>query len=158
MVLQRFKKEQFTVPPAGFGALLNRDAQHSGLLGILFSSHLFPDRAPANTVSTRSILGGSIVPSIVEESDTSLKAMALHHHQTLFKSPNLTPSFAEVIKWSQAIPQYNVGHLSIQDEVHQFHSQHPHLRISGNHLFGVAIKDCIRTSKEFSNHFTQSPQ
>ena len=160
VVLQTFAKADFNTPPSGFGALLSRSEQQSGLLGILFSSHLYPHRCPSDTVMTRSILGGSIAPDIVDASDSELQNIALQGHRDAFDCPNLSPSNVRTIRWSKAIPQYRIGHWALQERIRSFHDDHPSIRLSGNHLFGVAVKDCIRIGYEHAQHFihTHTPK
>ena len=153
VVMQAFERSDFTSPPIGFGALQSRSEQQSGLLGILFTSHLYPHRCPANLVMTRSLLGGSIVPDIVFAEDSVLESIALEAHRTLFDSPNLRPTSVQTIRWKHAIPRYGSGHWALQERMHQFHRSNQTLRLSGNHLFGVAVKDCIRIGQEHANHF-----
>ena len=83
VVMQTFQRSDFTTPPEGFRALQSREEQQSGLLGILFTSHLYPHRCSTNQVMTRSILGGSIIPEIVTTDDTNLQSIALNAHRTL---------------------------------------------------------------------------
>ena len=160
VVMQTFEQSDFTTPPTGFGALQSRSEQRSGLLGILFTSHLYPHRCPSNLVMTRSLLGGSIMPDIVSAEDSTLETVALQAHRTLFESPNLHPKSVHTIRWTNAIPRYGLGHWSLQERIRQFHLSTPTIRLSGNHLFGVAVKDCIRVGQEHANHFihTLAPQ
>ena len=160
VVMQTFERSDFIIPPEGFGALQSREEQQSGLLGILFTSHLYPHRCPSNLVMTRSILGGSIMPEIVSTDDTQLQSIALDAHRILFNSPNLNPTSVHTIRWTHAIPRYGIGHWAMQERIHHFHQSNPFLRLSGNHLFGVAVKDCIRVGQEYAHHFihTLSPK
>jgi|GEM_PF-6347221 len=153
VVLQTFAKDDFTNPPSGFGALLSRSEQQSGLLGILFSSHLYPHRCPSDTIMTRSILGGSIAPEIVSTSDEHLQSLALQGHREAFDCPNLSPTNVRTIRWHRAIPRYSIGHWALQERIRTFHNTNPLIRLSGNHLFGVAVKDCIRIGYEHAQHF-----
>lgn len=160
VVMQTFNKADFTNPPTGFGALLSRSEQRKGLLGILFTSHLYPHRCNDDTTMTRSILGGSIVPSVVSEPDHVLEGIALEAHRSLFNSPNIVPTAVQTIRWTNAIPRYGIGHWRLQERMHAFHEAHSTIRLSGNHLFGVAVKDCIRVGQEHAKHFihTLSPK
>lgn len=153
VVLLQFDRDQFADTPIGFGALLTREEQRSGLLGILFTSHLYPTRFQRNTVATRSILGGAIVPEMIDRTDEQIIEIALNKHRSLFHSPNATPSFVQVIRWSNGIPQYTVGHQVRQHAIQTFHEQNPNIRLSGNHIFGVSIKDCIRIGREHATDF-----
>lgn len=153
VVLLQFNSAQFTEPPVGFGALLTREEQKDGLLGILFTSHLYPSRFERNSIATRSILGGAVAPNMIHLTDSELTEIVVSKHRSLFDSPNATPSFVQIIRWQNGIPQYTVGHQVRQQNIHNFHQENPTLRLSGNHIFGVSIKDCIRIGREHATDF-----
>lgn len=46
--------------------------------------------------------------------------------------------------WNKAIPQFNVGHSELMEEVDAFENIHPKIKIIGNWRTGVAIGDCIQ--------------
>lgn len=45
--------------------------------------------------------------------------------------------------WHKAIPQFNVGHADLMEEVNAFERNNPSIKIIGNWRTGVAIGDCI---------------
>ena len=147
VVIMEFSKDTFPNPPVGFGALMNRAGQGSGILGTLFSSCIFSSRQKDDVISTRTIIGGSIVPEMMNKSQQELQAQVLAHHESLFGKCQKPPLHCTVVKHQDAIPRYEKGHLALQKEIEAFHQLNPSLRLSGNHLFGVAVKDCIRQSK-----------
>lgn len=155
VVIQEFDVNDFTNIPRGFGGLMTRSQREDGVLGILFTSEIFPSHSQPHTILTRTILGGSIQPDIVQKSNQELMHLALKRHQQIFKSPNLQSQKSLVIKHPMGIPKYPVGHIKIQEQITQFHQEHPNIRLSGNHLFGVAIKDCIRNAHHIAQHFIQ---
>jgi len=158
VVIQEFKRDDFHKVPKGFGALMTRSERSDGVLGILFTSHIFPDHTGKDIILTRTILGGSICPDVVQKSNQELMHLALSRHQKIFDTPNLQHQRALVIKHPLGIPKYPKGHLKIQEAVENFHQSYPNIRLSGNHLFGVAVKDCIRNAKVISQHFNPQLQ
>ena len=101
-------------------------------------------------------IGWIYLPEIVSAEDSALETAALEAHRTLFESPNLHPTSVQTIRWKNAIPRYGLGHWALQERIRQFHLSTPSIRLSGNHLFGVAVKDCIRVGQEHANHFIQT--
>ena len=153
VVIMEFNSDDFEATPFGFGALMNRQEQESGILGTLFTSKIFPSHQQKGRLSTRTIIGGSIRPEEIHKDSQDLAAMVIEHHRRLFGFRGDAPLHYDVIKHPMAIPRYQKGHLHIQQEIRAFHQHHPTLRLSGNHLFGVAVKDCIRQSKESVSDF-----
>ena len=100
------------------------------------------------------------MPEIVSNDNSILESVALDAHRSLFKSPKLHPTSVHTIRWTDAIPRYRIGHWEKQEKIRHFHQTEPLLRLSGNHLFGVAVKDCIRVGREHAHHFihTLSPK
>lgn len=158
VVLAEFPADAFPNPPVGFGALMNQEGQKSGILGTLFTSCIFPSHQKDGSIATRTILGGSILPDMIQKDHQRLQALVLNHHEKLFGRLQAEPSYLEVVKHSQAIPRYEKGHFDIQNEITQFHRQNPTIRLSGNSLFGVAVKDCVRQSKASVQDFLEASQ
>ena len=52
--------------------------------------------------------------------------------------------------WPTAIPQYELGHLGLIDELERAESQLPGLWICGNYRSGVAFPDCVTFGYEQS--------
>lgn len=153
VVIHEFKKSDFVEIPVGFGALCTKESQQTGILGILFTSNIFPSHSSGDILITRTIMGGSICPNMLDKTDMELQHISLEMHQKLFHSPLLQSQRQTVIRHRLGIPQYDTQHISLHEHVRELHKNYPHLRLSGNHLFGVAIKDTIRNSKEIATHF-----
>jgi oxygen-dependent protoporphyrinogen oxidase len=57
------------------------------------------------------------------------------------------PLFAEVAKWENSMPQYEVGHLDRVQKIEEEVTQIPHLALAGNAFRGAGIPDCIRSGE-----------
>jgi oxygen-dependent protoporphyrinogen oxidase len=49
--------------------------------------------------------------------------------------------------WNDAIPQFNVGHSSIIQNISDFETMNPGIHISGSYLSGVSVGDCVASGK-----------
>lgn len=58
------------------------------------------------------------------------------------------PEFESVSKWEKAIPQYNIGHLSIIDAVSRVEGIHKGFYICSNYKDGISVADCIANGKK----------
>jgi oxygen-dependent protoporphyrinogen oxidase len=125
----------------GFGFLAPRS---SGLrvLGTVWNSSLFPDRAPKGQVLLTSFVGGVTDPGVISLSAGELVALAHRELAPVLKFSQ-APTFSYVQKYETAIPQLNVGHGTRLAELEQIRAKYPTLRFVGNYLGSPAIGPCI---------------
>jgi len=135
-----FRREQVAHPLDGFGFLA---APGSGLrlLGCLFVSSLFPDRAPADHVLLTCFLGGRLAPDVVRRDEAELVAIA---REDLARALGVhgEPELTIVRRWERAIPQYELGHGRFVRLVDELEAELPGLRFAGNWLEGSGVADC----------------
>ncbi len=138
-----FRREQVAHPLDGFGALVPAAERHS-LLGVLFSSTLFPGRAPDGHVALTVFAGGSRQPETGRLSTESLVSRVLPDLRTLL---GLTgdPVFTHHTFWPKAIPQYNLGHERFLEPLARCENQHPGLFIGGASRDGISLPDCVQS-------------
>jgi oxygen-dependent protoporphyrinogen oxidase len=123
--------------PRGFGCLVPR-GEGIRSLGCVWDSALFADRAPANHVLVRVLLGGAVDEGVDALTDEDAFATARADVEKLF-APGEVPVTREVVRWSRAIPQYAVGHPAIVARVSEDIARLPGISIAGNALRGVAF-------------------
>ena len=71
-----FRREQVAHPLDGFGALVPA-VEHRAILGVLFSSTLFPGRAPAGHVALTVYVGGTRQPDLARLAPEALRPRVL---------------------------------------------------------------------------------
>jgi oxygen-dependent protoporphyrinogen oxidase len=139
-----YRREQVRHPLDGFGFLAAR-GEGLRLLGTLWDSTIFGDRAPTDHVLLRAMVGGA---RDREAADLPPATLATAAHEALRPLLGIdgAPALAEAVIHRRAIPQYNVGH---RDRVARLAAQltrHPGLILAGNALHGVGINDCARNA------------
>lgn len=132
-----FSREQIDHPLDGFGVLAP-SGERRDVLGILWVSSLFEDRAPAGHVLTASFIGGARRPELPAEGDVSLIGRVLREHDELLGSRG-SPTFAHVHRWVRAIPQYDMSHPGRVRTVRALEKRRSGLHFAGNYLAGVGI-------------------
>ena len=136
-----YAREQVTHPLDGFGFLVPR---HEGLnvLGTVWTSSLFPGRAPSGMVSLASFVGGATNPEIVTEAEDKLVEI-VHAENARVLGIQGTPAMHAVRTYQRALPQYNLGHAAriarLRDELKNI----PGLFVTGNYLEGPSIAACV---------------
>jgi len=140
-------QSDITHPLDGFGFLAPR-RESLRLLGCLFPSTVFPDRAPAGHVALSAFLGGRTDPEIVDPSIWSDDRLLDRVRKDLGRALGLSgpPKVAILRRWPRAIPQYEVGHGRFVSLAKEIERDLPGLRLAGNFLQGVSVPDCIRNA------------
>ncbi|PKA63038.1 Protoporphyrinogen oxidase, chloroplastic [Apostasia shenzhenica] len=95
----------------GFGQLHPR-SQGVETLGTIYSSILFPDRAPPGRVLLLSYIGGATNTEILSKSESDLVESVDHDLRKMLINPEAEEPFVLGVRvWPRAIPQFLVGHL-----------------------------------------------
>ena len=128
--------------PFGFGYLAPESEQRFAL-GALFSSHMFPGRAPAGHQLIEALVGGRRHPERLELSDEELITGV---HQDLGELMDLPepPSFARVLRPESGIPQLEAGYPALLSWRKQIHGEMPNLHICGFGWQGIGINDMTK--------------
>jgi oxygen-dependent protoporphyrinogen oxidase len=140
-----YRREDIEHPLDGFGFVVPYVEKRS-LLACTFSSVKFPGRAPVGSVLLRAFVGGALQPEIFSLTDAKIISLVCSDLRDLIRAKE-PPIFAEVSKWPDSMPQYEVGHLQRVEEINRELAGLPSLKIAGNALHGVGIPDCIRSGE-----------
>ncbi len=143
-----YTEDQFTTIPEGFGGLIP-SKENRKILGVIFSSSNFPNRAPNGHLLLTVLLGGAQHPEIVAWSNEKIIEMATSEVNDLFNSKG-KPHFQHVRLWNQAIPQYNVGYDTVLNAIEQAENENTSLHFIGNYRGGVSVGACIRNATELA--------
>ena len=129
----------------GFGFLVPRSA---GLrvLGTVWNSSLFRDRAPQDHVLLTSFLGGATDPSAVALSSSSLVEQT-HRELSSILGLRVEPVMSRVTAYEYAIPQYSIGHKHRIAALKGILSHLPGLHLVGNYLNGPSIGACVEQAQ-----------
>lgn len=141
-----FSDDQIGHPLDGFGMLIP-EVEKCKTLGVLFSSSLFPGRAPKNHQLLTCFIGGARHPELTEKSENELQSIVLDEISNLL---NITgkPTFSHFRFWPKTIPQYEVGYDKILNQIAEIENQKNGLFIEGNFRGGVSVPDCILSGFE----------
>ncbi len=141
-----FRDEQLNRPLDGFGYLIPAKEQRK-ILGTIWSSALFPNRAPSGHAALVSFVGGSRQPELAERSDKELVQMVTEELQSIMNVSG-NPVFSKVIRWQKAIPQYNLGYSKIVEAMERCEAENSGLFFCSNFKGGIAVGDCVMSGKK----------
>jgi oxygen-dependent protoporphyrinogen oxidase len=143
-----FRREQVAHPLDGFGVLAPA-VENRSVLGVLFSSSLFPGRAPAGHVALTVMAGGSRQPQLASLSTEKLLEAATPDLAELLGVSG-APVFVRHSFWPRAIPQYNLGHEQFLSVMTATERAHPGLFIGGQARDGISVPACIAAGEKLA--------
>lgn len=151
VVATGFKRDQVEHPLDGFGMLIP-EAEGRSMLGTLFTSSLFPGRAPEGHVLLTTFVGGSRQPEMAKRSTEDLYPFIENDLQDLLGVQG-KPVFLHHRQWPHAIPQYQVGYGKYLRAMKQFEEANPGFRFAGNFRGGISVSDCLTNALELVDEF-----
>lgn len=134
-------------PLDGFGYLVP-GAEQRKVLGCVWCSSLFPNRATKGRALMRSIIGGARHPELVALPDAELSAVVSAELSILMGGAMPGPQFERIIRWPDAIPQYTLGHLDRVAAVEAGMVSAPGVFLASNALYGVSLADCVARAEK----------
>ena len=136
-------------PLDGFGMLIP-EVENYNMLGCLFSSTLFEQRAPEDHVLLTCFMGGARNPDLALKAKDELCDIAVRELNELIGVQS-DPVFTNHTFWKHAIPQYELGYDFFLDTVNNVESENEGLFLGGNYRGGVSVPDCITNGLEMAN-------
>ena len=140
-VVLGFRREDVVHPACGFGMLIPK-IEGFKILGTIFSSALFPNRAPAGHITLTSYIGGARYPELGLLPPEKLVSATMADLRVLLGVKG-QPVFTHTKTWPQAIPQYNVGYGKYRDLLNDLEAKAPNLFFAGHYRDGVSLGDSI---------------
>jgi oxygen-dependent protoporphyrinogen oxidase len=130
----------FDRPLAGFGHLVVPG--EARILGAVWSSCLFPGRAPGGQVLITVFLGGTLHPEIASLPEEQILASVDEDARRVLGARR-PPRLLRVTRHAAAIPQYDGGHGALLAALDFTEREIPGLRFLGNYRGGVSVPDVV---------------
>lgn len=148
-VFTGYRRADVRHPLDGFGVLMP-EVERAQILGTLFSSTLFPGRAPADHVALTSFVGGMRQPALVALDDAEILRVVQGELSRLL-GVDAPPVFTRVQRWSRAIPQYTLAYQRFKDAIARVEDAAPRLFIGGNSRDGISLANCIDSGRRLAH-------
>ncbi len=139
-----YRKEKIKQSLDGFGFLVPKK-ENRKILGTLWDSSIFPNRAAEGYVLLRSMLGGAKASDLALQDESKLTHMVMKDLRDIMDIKE-EPDFIKVFKHVKGIPQYLLGHGGRLEIIDRIVSNYRGLYITGNSYRGIGINDCIENS------------
>ena len=140
-VVLGFKRTDVKHSLAGFGTL-NPEVEGVQTLGTIFSSSLFPGRAPEDRVTLTSYVGGMRSPELARKTPEEIIELTVKDLRSIYGVTG-EPVFEEVFVYPKAIPQYVVGYGRFREMMTECEEQHSGVFLAGHCRDGISLGDSI---------------
>ena len=136
----------------GFG-LIVPSTEKRPVLAISYSSNKYAGRAPADQLMLRIFFGGARAPKVLEQSDDQLIASGQQQIREILHWQGKSCHWQGVVRWSEAMPQYHVGHNARVGELQNLVAATGSLRLCGAAYSGVGIPQTVRSGRQAAEAF-----
>lgn len=152
MMVLGYKKEDVAHPMDGFGFLVP-EVENRSILGALFTSTLFKNRAPEGHHLLTVFAGGARQPEIAKMEGSELLKLAQADLKDLVGVKG-SPVFKDHIFWPRSIPQYDTGYDEIIEIFEHIELNNSGLHVAGNFRGGISVPDCIKNGLSLGKRLT----
>jgi len=148
-----YKREKIRNNLMGFGFLIPFKEGRK-ILGTLWDSSIFPNRAPEGYVLLRTILGGARRSDLALESQEKLITLVTDELRDIM-GISVQPDFAKVYTHRRGIPQYFLGHDQKTEQIAEICNNHNGFYVTGNAYGGIGVNDCVENSYKLAQRILQ---
>jgi oxygen-dependent protoporphyrinogen oxidase len=135
--------------PEGFGFITLEKAKLK-ILGTIFSSNIFSNRAPEGKILFSSMVGGALNRDVLDMSDDEVISYTVNEVSRIFNA-KVNPSFISFKRHIRAIPNYNLEAKNMKKLVIDELKKEKGLYLGGNAFFGIGVNDTIKRAYELSS-------
>jgi protoporphyrinogen/coproporphyrinogen III oxidase len=132
----------------GFGFLVPSKEKRK-ILGCLWNSCLFGNRAPAGLVALNAFIGGARQPELTRLNDEQIIQITLDELKSIMQFSG-KPVYLNITRWQKSIPQYEIGYQKKMDALAQFEESNQGILLAGNYRGGISVGDCVKNAYEIA--------
>jgi protoporphyrinogen/coproporphyrinogen III oxidase len=133
----------------GFGGLIPF-VEKRDLLGVLFMSSLFENRAPQKGALLSLFLGGVRRQDLIEKNEDEIRRIVEREFKSLMEVNDFSPDLFKIKKHNWAIPQYGIESKERFETVDKLEKKYKGLLIGGNLRNGIGMADRIQQGKNLA--------
>jgi len=137
------------MPLDAFGGLVPSREKRE-ILGILFPSAIFKDRAPEDGALLSVFLGGIKNKAVIGKSDNEIINIVLNEIKKTMMGNN-SPDLLEIFRYEHAIPQYEKSTGQRLEALKKTEEQNKGLILAGNIRDGIGMADRVRQARNISD-------
>ncbi|MBI5266221.1 MAG: protoporphyrinogen oxidase [candidate division Zixibacteria bacterium] len=126
----------------GFGFLVP-SKENRRILGSIWTSSIFADRAPSGKVQFRTMVGGDGDHESAKMTDSDIISKV---QKDLHDITGITgaPDIVKLYRWTYGIPQYHIGHSEVMTAIESELAKINGLHLAGNAYYGIGLNECVK--------------
>lgn len=144
MVFFGVKKESLAQKLDGFGFLIP-SAEKRRILGTIWNSAVFENRAPDGYHLLTTFVGGARNAELFEKSDDELFQIVYEELNSILGLRE-KPELMHIKRWRRAIPQYLLGYEKIENSIAEFERANQGIYFCSNFYKGISVGDCVKNA------------
>ncbi len=149
-----YDQSTVSTPLDGFGFLVP-PSEGMNILGCVWNSSLFKDRAPKGKALVTAFIGGARNPAAARAADSELVS-TVHGELQKVLGISSDPQVVAITRYERSIPQYNLGHFARVQRIESLVGELTGLTLIGNYLHGVSTGDCIKEADRVAKKIKES--
>ncbi len=130
----------------GFGGLIPSKEKRD-ILGVLYMSTLFENRAPEDGALLTIFMGGIRNENLANQPDDKIKEVVKREITDLMQLTEFQPDLFKITRYDYAIPQYEVNSGERFETIANLENQYPGLILGGNMRDGIGMADRAKQGK-----------
>jgi len=144
VICSGYAKEQVGRDVNGFGFLVPQ-RENRRILGSIWTSSIFADRAPRGKVQFRTMVGGDGDHAVMDLTDGELIEVVSRDLGEIMQLQG-APEITRIYRWRRGIPQFKIGHSERIGRIEAELARIGRLHITGNAYYGIGLNDCVKQS------------
>lgn len=145
VIVSAYRKEAIKTDLDGFGFLVPK-VERRRILGSLWSSVIFENRAPPDVHLLTTFVGGARNAELFDKTDAELFEIAREELDDILGLKG-EPIFQKIKRWQRAIPQYNLGYEKIEKGIEDFTAKNRGIYFCSNFYGGISVGDCVKNAR-----------
>ena len=139
-----YDKSKIKRPLDGFGFLIP-GLEKKKFLGAIWSSVIFPNRAPEGKAGFTLFVGGSKKQDYAWDNPDKIVTEVLPEFEKIMNISG-APELVHYNVWKKAIPQYNLGYIEHEKYFEKFENENKGIYLTANYRKGISVGDCIKNN------------
>lgn len=145
-IVTGYRAEKIKRELDGFGYLIPAKEKRK-ILGTIWSTAIYPNRAPQGYVSFTTFVGGSRNPELLDNDNNKILDITNSELKSIIGIDG-SPDFVKIMRWDKAIPQYNLCYYKTIEAIERFEQNFPGAFVCSNYRGGISVGDCVMSAEK----------